>query len=150
MQCGRRHLVLIIFIRSVRVLLVWCQYCRAVLQIFEPCEEKSLKLFLVKSTPVIIRISHCDWTWRLKLRPFWIIVKYTEAKTTPEMVSQENKIVRGICANRSEPTATGQQEIIGEIKSDISRCNWNKEPLFSEICCCQQRKKILLNVKVKV
>jgi hypothetical protein len=50
---------------------------------------------------------------------------------TPEIVSQANKIVRGICVNRSKSAETGQQGIIGEIKSDILRYNGNKEPLFT-------------------
>ncbi len=58
------------------------------------------------------------------------IVKYTEAKATPEIVSQANKIVRGICVNRSESAETGQQEIKCEIISDILRHNGNKELLF--------------------
>jgi hypothetical protein len=32
--------------------------------------------------------------------------------------------------NQSESAETGQQEIIGEIKSDILRYNGNKEPLL--------------------
>ena len=47
---------------------------------------------------------------------------------TPEIVSQANKIER---VNRSKSAETGQQGIIGEIKSDILRCNGNKEPLFT-------------------
>ncbi len=31
----------------------------------------------------------------------------------------------------SRSAETGQQGIIGEIKSDVLRCNANKEPLFS-------------------
>ncbi len=58
------------------------------------------------------------------------MVKYTEAKTTPEIVSQANKIVRGICVNRSKSAETGQEEIKCEIKSEILRYNGNKELLF--------------------
>jgi hypothetical protein len=43
---------------------------------------------------------------------------------------QANKNVRGICVNRSESAETGQQEIKGEIKSNILRCNGNKELLL--------------------
>jgi hypothetical protein len=56
-------------------------------------------------------IGHDD----LKLARSEKIVKYTEAKTTPEIVSQANKNVRGICVNRSELAETGQQKIKGKI-----------------------------------
>jgi hypothetical protein len=50
--------------------------------------------------------------------------------------------------SRQKRAETGQQEIIGEIKSDKLRYNGNKEPLFCETGCCQQRKTIWSIVKV--